>query len=179
MPRKHGPWEIKETRRQYRDEFIEVNVDQVTRPDGQPGTHATVTMKPGVSILVLDGENFVYLTHQFRYALGRESTEVVAGAMEPNESPLEAAQREIREELGIEADEWVDFGTVDMDTSIVRCPMHLFLAKGLTFTETNREGTEMIETIKIPLSEAIQMVMDSAITHGSSSILLLKTQNFL
>ncbi|MFB2878585.1 hypothetical protein [Floridanema aerugineum] len=57
-------------------------------------------------------------------------------------------QSEIEEELGIKADEWIALGAIDLDTSIVHCPVHLFLAKQLTFTSTHQEGTETIKTLK-------------------------------
>ncbi len=177
MVRKHGPWTIQDTTQKYCNSFIDVYEDQVLKPNGQPGTYATVMMKPGVAVLPVDRDGMVYLTRQFRYALGRESIEVVSGGLDENEPPLEAAQREVREELGIEADEWLDLGVVDVDTSIVRCPVRLFLAKRLTFTSPQREGTETIETVKIPFDEAVQMVMESAITHGASCLLILKARN--
>lgn len=177
MVRKHGPWTIQDTTRKYCDSFIDVHQDQVLKPNGQPGTYATVMMKPGVAVLPVDKDGVVYLTRQFRYAIGKESIEVVSGGLDENEPPLEAAQREVREELGIEADEWLDLGVVDVDTSIVRCPVRLFLAKRLTFTSPQREATETIETVKIPFDQAVQMVMESAITHGASCVLILKARN--
>ena len=56
-----------------RNEFIEVAEDRVTRPDGQAGRYATVTMKPGVAVLPVDETLDVYLARQFRYAVGRET----------------------------------------------------------------------------------------------------------
>ena len=179
MAQKHGPWTIQETRQKYHNSFINVREDQVLQPDGQPGMYATVTMKPGVAILPIDSDRYVYLTRQFRYALGKESIEVVCGALESDEPPLEAAQREIQEELGIKADEWIELGFFHIDTSIVHCPMHIFLAKQLTFAEANQEGTETIETLHIPFDAAVQMVMDSVITHGPSCVLILKARNAL
>ena len=177
MAQKHGPWTIQETSCKYEDSFINVREDQVLRPDGQAGTYATVTMKPGVAILPIDSDGIVYLTQQFRYVLGKESIEVVSGAIEKQELPLESAKRELQEELGIQADEWTDLGSFDLDTSIVNCPVHLFLAKNLTFSESEQEATETIETLKVPLATAIQMVMESAITHAPSCVLILKAQN--
>ncbi len=86
---------------------------------------------------------------------------------------------EAREELGIEAEEWLDLGMVDLDTSIVRCPVRLFLARRLTFTETEREGSETIKSVKLPLERAAQMVMESAITHGPSCAVILKARYIL
>lgn len=174
MVQKHGPWTIQDKTQKYQNSFIDVCEDQVLQPSGQPGIYATVTMKPGVAVLPIDSDSFVYLTQQFRYAIGKESIEVVSGAVDENEPPLEAAQREVREELGVEADEWIDLGVVDLDTSIVLCPTHLFLAKRLTFSETEREETETIETVKISFDLAVEMVMASVITHGPSCVLILK-----
>jgi len=177
MAQKHGPWTIQETSCKYEDSFINVRKDQVLRPDGQTGSYATVTMKPGVAVLPIDSNGIVYLTQQFRYALGKESIEVVSGGLEEQELPLESAKRELQEELGIEADEWTNLGSFDLDTSIINCPVHLFLAKHLNFIETDQEGTETIETVKVSLNAAIQMVMESAITHSPSCVLILKAQN--
>jgi len=179
MAEKHGPWTIQERREKYRDSFINVREDQVLRPDGQPGQYTTVTMRAGVAILPIDSDRIVYITQQFRYALGKESIEVVCGALEENEPPLEAAQREVQEEIGINADEWTQLGSFDLDTSIVHCPVHLFLAKQLSFTQTHQEGTETIKTLQVSLDEAVQMVMDSKITHSPSCVLILKAANIL
>ncbi|HEY9631917.1 MAG TPA: NUDIX hydrolase [Coleofasciculaceae cyanobacterium] len=179
MAQKHGPWTIQETSHKYQNSFINVREDQVLQPDGQPGIYGTVTMKPAVAILPIDSDRVVYLSRQFRYALGNESIEVVCGVLEEDEPPLEAAQREAREELGIKAEEWSELGFFDMDTSIVHCPIHLFLAHQLTFSQTNQEGTETIEMLRMPFDEAVQMVMDSKITHGPSCVLILKARNVL
>jgi 8-oxo-dGTP pyrophosphatase MutT (NUDIX family) len=179
MPRKHGPWTIQQTTREFENEFIEVLEDRVVQPDGEPGRYATVRMKPGVSVLPVNEDGTVTLIRQFRYALGAESLEVVSGAVEEGEPPLESARRELREEAGIEAEEWIDLGRVDLDTSILHCPARLFLACGLACTEPDREGTEEMRTVRLPLEEAVRRVMDSAITHGPSCVLILKAARHL
>lgn len=174
MKKRHGPWTITETALRFQNDFIEVREDQVIQPDGEPGSYAIVKVKPGVCVLPLDDNGFVYLTCQFRYALGKESLETATGAIEEGEPPLDAAQRELREELGFEAATWADLGTVHLDTSIIHCPVSLFLAKGLRFVGTDREGTETIRTVKMPLKEALGKVAASEILHGPSCVLLLK-----
>ncbi|HYY59515.1 MAG TPA: NUDIX hydrolase [Pyrinomonadaceae bacterium] len=179
MMRKHGPWTIKESIPKYQGEFIEVIEDQVVRPDGAPGTYAVVRMKPGVSILAVDGNGVAHLTTQFRYAKGADSIEAVSGDIDEGEEPLEAARRELREEVGIEAEEWTELGVVDLDTSIVNCPAHLFLARDLKFTEQNQDDTEEIKPVRLNLDEAARKVMESEITHGPTCTLILKASRFL
>jgi 8-oxo-dGTP pyrophosphatase MutT (NUDIX family) len=173
MKKKHGPWTIVGSEPKYLHKLIEVREDQVIRPDGSPGTYATVNVKAGVSVLALDADQSVYLAKEFRYAVGRYSIEAVGGAMEDDEPPVEAAKRELREELGVEADEWIELGQVDPITSIIDAPSTLFLARGLTFKEKKDEGSERIETDKVALDEAVRMVIDSEITHGTSCVLIL------
>ena len=179
MTKTLGPWVIKGRERKYQNPWIEVREDQVIKPDGKAGTFATVRMRPGVSVLAIDADESVYLTSEFRYAIERESIAVVSGAIDENENPLDAAKRELREEVRLEADEWVDLGVVDPFTSMINSPANLFLARSLSATATEREGTEIIQTIKVKLHEAVQMVMESKITHGPSCALILKVNNHL
>ena len=174
MAREHGPWVIEGSEEVYRNPFIAVREDRVRQPDGQPGSYATVALPPGVAVLALDSDGHVHLTRQFRYAVGRESVEVVSGGRAEDEAAQEAAQRELREEVGIVARDWRDLGAMDLDTSIVRGPVRLFLGQGLTFTETEREGTEALTTVRVPFATAVQMVLDGGITHGPSCVLILK-----
>jgi len=148
--------------------------DDVIQPDGEQGSYATVTLKAGVAILPVRDDGQLVLVRQFRYALGHESLEVVSGARNGDEDVLEAARRELREEVGLTATNWMDLGVCDMDTSIVRCPVELFLARGLSATESAHEGTESMATVIMPFEEAIRQVLSGGITHGASCVLLLK-----
>lgn len=178
MEKKNGDWTIKNTRKVFGNEFFEVVEDDVIRPDGRDGTYATIKFKPGVSVLPLDDDGHIYLTRQFRYALERFDLEVVSGVIE-DENHLAAGKREAREELGIEAAEWIYLGKIESDTSITNSTAHLYLARNLTFQHPHREGTEQLETVKIKLDEALDQVMTGEITHGQTGILILKAVQFL
>lgn len=179
MARKHGSWTVRSSERLYADEFAEVWVDEVSRPEVEAARRVTMRMRPGVAVLALDGEGFAHLVETFRYAVGKKSVEVVQGGAEEGEEAEASARRELKEELGIEAEEWVDFGLVDAITSQVYSPSRLFLARGLRFGEPAPEGTESLRPLKIKLEEAVRMVMDGRITQGISCVLLLKASRFL
>ena len=178
MERKNGPWTIKNSSSKFKNDFIEVIEDDVVQPDGKDGKYAVVKMKPGVCILPMDADGFVYLTKQFRYALNAESLEVPCGGMESGDA-LADAKREAKEELGIEAEEWADLGLMNIDTSIVESPAQMFLAEKLTFTESEREGTETIKTVKMKFEEAIEKAANGEITHSPSCVTLFKAQMHL
>jgi ADP-ribose pyrophosphatase len=171
----HGPWQIVETKEVYRDPWIRVERDDVVRPDGHPGTYTVVHLMPGVSVLALDSDLQVCLTKEFHYAVGRTTLEAVSGGIEPGEEPLQTAQRELKEELGISAEDWRELGTVDPFTASILSPAKLFLARNLTFGPQNLEGTETILLVKMPLEEAVRKVLDSEITHAPTAVLILKT----
>ena len=99
-------------------------------------------------------KGFVYLTREFRYALGRESIEAVGGVVENGEQALAAAKRELKEELGIEASDFLYLGYVDPVSSIIRSPVHLYLVRDLRFGEKRPDSHEEIETVKMPMEQA-------------------------
>ncbi|HEY0658196.1 MAG TPA: NUDIX hydrolase [Pyrinomonadaceae bacterium] len=173
MEKKNGNWTIKDTKKIFGNDFFSVYEDKVIEPDGKDGAYATIKLPPGVCILPIDDENFVYLTKQFRYSAGRETLEVVAGTVE-DESSLDAAKRELKEELGITAKELRELGTIELDNSIIKNEVSFFTARGLSFEAPERESSEEMETVKIKFREAIEKVFSSEIKHSLSCALLLK-----
>jgi ADP-ribose pyrophosphatase len=174
--RPHGPWKIVASNTVYRDRWMDIQKDDVIRPDGLPGTHGVVRIRLGVSVLALDDDGFVYLTDEFHYAVGRQTLEAVSGGIEDGEEAAETARRELREELGIVPRELIPMGTIDPFTTMIVSPAQLFVARGLSFVETSPEGTEQIVCVKTPLATAVEMVLDGRITHAPTCVLVLKTQ---
>jgi len=178
MKKKNGDWTIKDRKKSFENDFFKVFEDDVIEPDGKDGKYATIDFPPGVSILPIDDDGNIYITRQFRYALGREDLEAIAGGIE-GEGRLQAAKREAREELGIEAGEWKYLGKIESDTSITNSLCHLYLARKLTFKKPKRESTEDIETVKMKLDEAVEKVMKGEITHGQTCVLVLKAASLV
>jgi len=114
MAKKNGNWTIKETKKKFGNDFFQVSEDKVVQPDGKNGKYATIEFVPGVSVLPIDDEDYVYLTEQFRYVAGQKTLEVVAGGVE-NETPMKAAKRELKEELGITAKEFIKLGKIQLE----------------------------------------------------------------
>lgn len=177
--KKHGPWTIKATRERYSAEMMRVFEHEVIRPDGSQGDYSTVEIKPGVEILALDSEGFVYMVKEFRFAVGRETLEAVGGGIDEGEEPLEAAHRELREELGIEAREWTHLGELHFSPSIVNSPANLFLAQGLSFIEKDEDSGEVLQTVKMPFKEAAEKALNGEFIHSTTCVLILRAKDFL
>jgi 8-oxo-dGTP pyrophosphatase MutT (NUDIX family) len=177
--KKHGPWTIKESRERLREKTFQVFEDEVIRPDGTDDTYATIKIKAGAEVLALDDEGFVYLVKEFRYAIGRETIEAVGGGMAEGEEPVEAARRELREELGIEAKEFIELGELYYSSSIINSPSTLFLARSLNFVEKEEDSGEVIETVKMPFTEAVERALNGDFVHGTTCVLVLRAQHYL
>lgn len=177
--RQHGPWQVVQEELVYADPWIRVRKDEVIRPDGLPGIHTVIHLKPGVSVLALDEDRHVHLTEEFHYGVGRVTLEVVSGGCELNEDPLQTAHRELEEELGITAAQWDDLGVCDPFTANIVSPTRLFLARQLQFGSTAPEGTERIRCVTMSLDEAVAAVIGSRITHAPSCLAILKAAHML
>ncbi len=158
---------------------MEVFEDEVIRPDEKDGICGIVKISDGVCILPIDDNGYVYLVDQFRYALGKNVIEVAGGSLEKGEETLEAAKRELQEEVGILADEFISLGTVRPLTTIIKSSSTLCLARKLHFVEATPETTEKIKVLKVKFEEAVEMVMDGRINHGPSCVLILKAKEHL
>lgn len=179
MEKKHGPWTIKSSRERYCHPLIAVREDEVMRPNGEPGTYATVRVKDGVEVLALDDDGDVYLVREFRYALGQENVEAVGGGLEEGETPEEAARREMEEELKLTAEEFVELGKVYQITSLVESSSVLFLARKLRPGGREGDASERIEVVKMPLAEAVRRALEGEFTHSTSCVLILRAHHYL
>lgn len=172
--RRHGPWTIRQSQLVYQDPWVTLRRDEVTRPDGDPGSYVVVHLKRGVCVVALDAEEQVHLTEEFHYGVGRVTLEAVSGGVEQGHETAETAHRELAEELGITAGRLTSLGMVDPFTANVVSPTELFLAEQLTFGAAAPEGTEQIRRVSMPLAEAVRAALDGRITHAPSCLALLK-----
>ncbi len=171
---KRGHYTIQSTKKVYKNPWIEVREDTVVR-DGKEETWGVLHIKPGASILAMDDEGYVYLTKEFHYGAGEETIEVVAGGTDDNENVLETAKRELKEETGLEALEWISLGTARALTTYTDHVQHLYLARGLTVGKY----LESINVLKVPFADAHQWALESKIVSAYCALLILRTAEYL
>ncbi|HEU5316833.1 MAG TPA: NUDIX hydrolase [Chloroflexota bacterium] len=155
--------------------WISVRQDDIRREDGTTGTFGYLELQHDIVVIApLDADRRVCLVRQWRYPWRRDSWELPAGRCEAGETPLQGAQRELREEALVSAREWRHLNTFYGSASIAT-PFHLYAATGLTPVESPRDHEEqdMIVTW-IPLDEAVDAVMDGRIVHAASIGALLR-----
>lgn len=153
--------------------------DEVRLPDGSLSFREVVRHHGGVGVLPLLDDGSVILVEQCRYAYGEIITEIPAGKLEKGEDPLECGKRELLEEVGAEAAEWIFLGnvypSVGYDDEIIR----VYLAKGLTFKEQHLDEGEFLSLKRMPLTQLVEEVMAGSVPDSKTQIAALKTARLL
>jgi 8-oxo-dGTP pyrophosphatase MutT (NUDIX family) len=159
-PDASNPWIRNSRRLVYDNPWIELFHDDVTQPDGNPGIYGVVHFKHravGVVPVRANGSE-VLLVGQFRYTLDRYSWEIPEGGGRFDESPEEAARRELAEETGYVGGRWRELLRCDLSNSVTDEVAVLFVAEDPEAGNATPEGTERIEARWVPFSEALAMI---------------------
>jgi len=170
-----NPWTTHSTRTVYDNPWIRVTESQVTTPGGGPGIYGVVHFKNrAIGVVPVDDEGCTWLVGQYRYTLESYEWEIPEGGCGPEETPREAAARELAEETGLRADRYeVLLDDIALSNSVTDERSTIFLATGLKQREASPEETEDLRVRRLPLAEAIELVQQGAITDAVSVMALL------
>ena len=172
-----NPWQTLSEKKIYKNPWISVTEYQVINPGGGEGIYGKVHYKNlAIGILVLDNDYSTWLVGQHRYPLNQFSWEIPEGGGPLEEDPLRSAQRELLEETGISASSWVEIQRMHLSNSVSDELAIIYLARDLSFGESNPEETEQLTIKKIPFDEAYNMVMSGEITDSMSVAAILKVK---
>ena len=153
---------------------ISVTLDRVELENGGTSTREVVRHHGGAGVAALNDEGEIYLVRQYRYALDRELIEIPAGKLEKGEDPFEAAKRELGEECGLTADNYISLGqffpTVGYDTEVI----YTWVATVLHKTQMHLDADEFLTPDRVPLDKAYEMVMSGEIRDGKTIAGILK-----
>lgn len=167
----NGPWRRRGRRIAYENAWITVWHDDVTRPDGGDGIYGVVHFANlAAGVIVLDEHDRTILVGQHRYTLDEWSWEIPEGGVPPGEAPLDGIRRELREETGIDATEWLELARVHLSNSISDEAAVLYLATHLSLGSASPEPTEQLETRWVAFDDALAMTLDGRITDALSVI---------
>ena len=175
-----NPWKTLNKKLIYSNPWIVLEEHDVITPAGTNGIYGKVLFQnKAIGIIPID-ENFnTWLIGQFRYTLDEYSWEIPMGGGPLGENLLKSAMRELKEETGLTAKKWTQIMHIHPSNSVSDEEGFVFLAEDLSPGETEFEDTEVLEIMKLPLSEAIQKVMNGEITDAISMAGLLKAGRLL
>jgi len=170
-----NPWKTLTSDVVYENNWVSIRHEEVLTPAGTPGIYGVVSFKnKAVAVVPIDAEGNIYLVGQYRYPLEEYSWEVPEGGSPLGIDPLESARRELKEETGLEADTWTLLGRIHTSNSATDEEGFLYVAEDLHQGEHAPEETEQLQIQRVPLTQAVQMVMDSEITDALSVCAILK-----
>lgn len=159
-----SPWRTVSSREIYRNPWLTVTEYDVLRPDGERGIYGVVDPGANVTIVALENDETIWLIREFSYPLQRVRWILPTGRVEPGEDPLRAAQRELAEEVGLQATIWDMLGAFPLSGGISTQISHAYLARELHPGAAAPEGTERIEPRQMPLRQAYAACLDGTIS---------------
>jgi ADP-ribose pyrophosphatase len=156
------------TRQIYRGRIVDLRLEEAELPNGQTIALEVVHHPGAAAIVAVDDADAVVLIRQFRHAAGGFIWEVPAGTLAPDESPQACAQRELCEETGLVAAEWVGLGSILTTPGFCDERIHLFLARRLSEATQALDHDEVLTVSRVPLSQALAMVQRGEIEDAKS-----------
>ena len=158
--------------------ILHVDKDNVELPNGHKAVREAIRHIGAVCVLPVTEHNEFVLEHQYRYPVNEIITELPAGKLDSkDEEHLSAAKRELLEETGITADEWIALGYFYPAAAYSDEKIKMFIAKKLHFGQSRPDEDEFVNVVKIPAERAIRMVMDGEIPDSKTQIAILKYKN--
>lgn len=168
-----APWSTRSRREVYRNPWIRLEEHVAVLPNGHETLYGVVRCHECVGMLPFPTADSVLLVGQWRYIQGRPSWEMPTGAMHTGEAPVDAAQRELAEEAGVQAGRLVPVTSLWTSKSVMDETAHLFLALDLEPAAARPDETELIERRTVPFDEAVELVVSGEIADAMTIIAIL------
>lgn len=169
-------WKTLSSQTVYENAWLELSHRDVINPSGNKGIYGLVKFKnQAIGVIPVDEEGNIYLVGQYRYAIDEYSWEIPEGGGVLGADGLDAAKRELKEETGLVASKWTKLARIHTSNSATNEEGFLYIAEELSQQEAEPEETEDLQVRKVPLAEAVEMVMRSEITDSLSVCAILMT----
>lgn len=163
----------------YDGAIIKVTKDTVMLENGKTAQRDVVLHGGAACVVPVDEDGMVYMVRQYRYPFQRVMLEIPAGKLDKGETHLQAAKRELEEEIGMQADEMIYMGEFYPSVAYLTEIIHMYVAKGLTPTKQALDEDEFINVEKISMSELRKQIMNNEIGDGKTIAALLKADIIL
>ncbi len=158
----------------YQGKILNLRVDVAGLPNGKEAPREFVEHNGGVTVAALTDNAELIFVRQFRYPYMEEVLELPAGKLEKGEDPLEAGKRELREEAGVTAEQYINLGEFYPSPGYTNEVIYLYGARDLTQVEQELDEDEFLNVEYISLDKAVDMVLSNEIKDGKTQAAVLK-----
>ncbi len=161
----------------YDGRIIKLYNDEITLPNGKGAFREYVKHPGGICIVPVTENEEVLLVRQFRYPYGELVTEIPAGKRDSaEEDPLEGGKRELREELGVTAENYYFLGEFYPTPGYTDEVIYMYAATGLTFGENDPDDDEFVLEERIHIDDLVELILSGEIADGKTQAAVLKTK---
>lgn len=165
--------------KKFEGKIVDVNVLSVELPDKTIGYREIVNHPGGVGIVAFTNDNKMLMVRQFRKAIEKEILEIPAGKLEKGEDPLVCGKRELEEETGFKASEFISLGYLYPSPGFTDEVTHIYLAWGLGKGEVNPDDDEFLDVLEVPVEEVYAAIMNNEINDAKTVIGLFKALEYI
>ena len=162
----------------YSGHFLQVRRDEIRLPDGKASTREYIVHPGAVMIVPITDDGQLVVERQHRYPLDRVLLEFPAGKLDPNETTLHCAQRELREETGYRAREWAYAGRLHNAPAYSDEFIEIWLARGLVAGAQELDDGEFVEVHTMTEAALLAQVASGELTDAKTMVGLLKLQQW-
>jgi len=148
----------------HQGKFLTLKRDTVLLPDGKRTTREFLEHPGAVMILPVFDDGRVLMENQYRYPVARVMAEFPAGKLDPHEDALTCARRELQEETGYTAREFIYLTRIHPVISYSTESIDLYLARGLTAGERHLDEGEFLELFTATPDELLEWIRAGQIT---------------
>ena len=149
---------------------VHLRVETIQKADGRTYQREIIEHHGAVAMVPIDEEGNVILVRQYRAAARKRMLEIPAGALEPDESPIACARRELQEETGYYPEQLEEMGRFFVAASYTTEVIAVYLARDLRPSRLPGDIDEDIEVVKVPLARALEAVHSGEIDDAKTLI---------
>ena len=164
----------------FEGKIINMRQDTVLLENEKTATRDVVEHPGGVCVLPLTDAGEIIMVKQFRYPYKEVLLEIPAGQLDKgNEDPLDCGKRELEEETGMTAEEYLSLGKMYPSPGYCDEIIHMYLAKGLHPSKQHLDEDEFLEVYKIPFETVLSEILSGQLTDAKTQIAVLKAARIL